>query len=117
MKFTVSLKKNHVFRRLYAKGKHQATPHLALYAKPNGGKTSRLGVTVGTKLGKAVVRNKVRRRLKEIYRIHENRFRPGFDLVVVARMRAVYSRYDELERSFLKAAKALNLLREEETGP
>ena len=116
MKFTVSLKQNHVFRRLYAKGKHQAAPHLALYARPNGGKTSRLGITVGTKLGKAVVRNRVRRRLREIYRTNEFRFRAGFDLVVVARVRAVYSRYDELERSFLKAAKALNLLRDEGDG-
>ena len=117
MNFTVSLKKNHVFRRLYAKGKHQATPHLVLYARPNGGDANRLGITVGTKLGKAVVRNKVRRRLKEIYRTNELRFRPGLDLVVVARVRAVYSRYDELERSFLKAARALKLLREERNSP
>ena len=113
MKFTASLKKNHVFRRLYAKGKHQATPHLALYAKPNGGTANRLGITVGIKLGKAVVRNRVRRRLREIYRTNEHRFRPGYDLVVVARVRAVYSRYGELEYSFLKAAKALKLLRDE----
>lgn len=113
MKFTVSLKQNHVFRRLYAKGKNQVTPHLALYARSNGTKGSRLGITAGTKLGNAVTRNRVRRRLREIYRTNEFRLRPGYDLVVVARVRAVYARYDELERSFLKAAKALGLLREE----
>ena len=111
MKFTVSLKLNHVFRRLYAKGKNQVTPHLALYARKNGGKTSRLGITVSTKLGHAVVRNRVRRRLREIYRIHEDRFLPGYDLVVVARVRSVYAKYSELEKSFLKAAHALELLR------
>ncbi len=115
MKFTVSLKYNHVFRRLYAKGKNQVTPHLALYARKNGGKVSRLGITAGTKLGHAVVRNRVRRRLREIYRIHENQFLPGYDIVAVARVRAVYARFDELERSFLKAAGNLGLLcREEE---
>ncbi len=114
MKFTVSLKHNHVFRRLYAKGKNQVTPHLALYARKNGGTTSRLGITVSTKLGHAVVRNRVRRRLREIYRIHENLFLPGYDLVVVARVRSVYAKFGELERSFLKAARNLELLRAEE---
>lgn len=113
MKFTVSLKQNHVFRRLYAKGKNQVTPHLALYARKNGGKSNRLGITVGTKLGHAVVRNRVRRRLREIYRIHEDAFVPGYDIVVVARVRAVHSRFDDLERSFLKAARNLELLRQE----
>ena len=114
MKFTVSLKLNHVFRRLYAKGKSQVTPHLALYARRNGGTGNRLGITVSTKLGHAVVRNRVRRRIREIYRIHEDLFLPGYDIVAVARVRAVYARFDELERSFLKAAKGLNLLRSEE---
>lgn len=116
MKFTVSLKQNHVFRRLYTRGKNQVTPHLALYAKKNQGEISRLGITASTKLGHAVVRNRVRRRLREIYRIHEAEFLPGYDIVVVARMRAVYARFDELERSFLKAARGLNVLRREEEG-
>lgn len=114
MKFTVSLKQNHVFRRLYAKGKNQVTPYLALYARKNGGEVSRLGITASTKLGHAVVRNRVRRRFREIYRIHEHEFLPGYDIVAVARMRAVYARFSDLERSFLKAARGLELLRGEE---
>lgn len=113
MKFTVSLKQNHVFRRLYAKGKNQVTPHLALYVRKNGRPVNRFGITVSTKLGHAVVRNRVRRRLREIYRIHEGLFLPGYDIVVVARVRAVYARFDELERSFLKAARGLGLLSRE----
>lgn len=113
MKFTISLKQNHVFRRLYTKGRNQVTPHLALYARKNGGTVSRLGITASTKLGHAVVRNRVRRRLREIYRIHENQFLPGYDIVVVARVRAVYARFDEIERSFLKAARAIGLLDQE----
>ena len=114
MNFTVSLKQNHVFRRLYAKGKSQVTPYLALYARKNGCSFNRLGITVSTKLGHAVVRNRVRRRLREIYRIHESLFLPGYDIVVVARVRAVYARFDELEHYFLKAACGLNILRREE---
>lgn len=117
MKYTVSLKQNHIFSRLYAKGKSQVTPHLALYTRKNGSQHSRLGITVSTKLGHAVTRNRVRRRLREIYRLHEEQLLPGYDVVIVARVRAVYSKYSELERSFLKAAKALGLLRKEAKGP
>ena len=82
MKFTVSLKENRVFRRLYAKGKSAVAPTMVLYCRRNGRRESRLGLTTGTKLGHAVVRNKVRRRLREIYRLHEDRFAPGYDIVV-----------------------------------
>lgn len=111
MKYTVSLKENRVFRRLYAKGRSQATPALALYCKKNGRETSRFGITAGTKLGHAVVRNKVRRRLREIYRLNEDKLLPGYDIVVVARVRAVHTRYADLEKQFLRLAKKLQLLR------
>ena len=107
MKFTVSLKENRVFRRLYAKGKSAVAPTMVLYCRRNGRRESRLGLTTGTKLGHAVVRNKVRRRLREIYRLHEDRFAPGYDIVVVARVRAVHSSYAVLERDFLRLAKKL----------
>ena len=109
MKYTVSLKENRVFRRLYAKGKSAVGPAMVLYCRKNGGKENRLGFTVGTKLGCAVVRNRVRRRLREIYRLNEEKRRPGYDIVVVARVRAVHSRYDQLERQFLSLADKLGL--------
>ncbi len=117
MKFTVSLKQNHIFSRLYAKGKRHVTPPLVLYARKNGTRGNRLGLTVGTKLGNAVTRNRVRRRLREIYRLHEEQLRSGYDLVVVARVRAVYAKHGELERAFLTAAGALGLLRKEDGKP
>ena len=114
MKFTVFLKENRVFRRLYAKGKSAVAPTMVLYCRRNGRRQSRLGLTTGTKLGHAVVRNKVRRRLREIYRLHEDQFAPGYDIVVVARVRAVHSSYAVLERDFLRLAKKLQLLPSQE---
>ena len=114
MEHTVSLKQNHVFRRLYSKGKSAVNPCLALYYRKNNSPRSRLGITVGVKVGKAVVRNRTRRRIREAYRIHEDRFLPGYDLVVVARVRAGHSRYREVERSLLSLADKLGLLRKEE---
>ena len=110
MKHTVSLKENRVFRRLYAKGKSAVAPTMVLYCRRNGRTESRLGLTTGTKLGHAVVRNRVRRRLREIYRLHEDELLPGYDIVVVARVRAVHSRYADLERDFLRLAKKLQLI-------
>ena len=110
MKFTVSLKENRVFRRLYAKGKSAVAPTMVLYCRRNGRRESRLGLTTGTKLGHAVVRNKVRRRLREIYRLHERQIARGYDLVVVSRVRARTADYHQLEAAFLSACAQLGLL-------
>ena len=113
MEHTVSLKLNHVFRRLYGRGKSAVNPCLALYCRKNNLGYTRLGITVGVKLGKAVVRNRTRRRIREAYRLHEDRFLPGYDLVVVARVKAGHSHYREIERSLLSLAGKLGLLRKE----
>ena len=107
---TVPLKENHLFRRAYNRGKTAADSRLALYVRRNGRKTSRLGLTVSTKLGCAVVRNRVRRRLREIYRLNEGSLSAGFDVVVVARTRVIYGRFAELERSFCQLMKKLGLI-------
>ena len=114
MRFSQPLKQNHLFRRLYQKGRTGANRYVALYCRSNGSTGNRVGITVGAKLGKAVQRNRVRRRLREIYRTNEDRFLPGYDIVVVARSRAVYAPYGELRRAYLGLASAMGLLREEE---
>jgi ribonuclease P protein component len=113
MKVRGTLKKNSDFRRLYAKGKSAVTPYLVLYTRPNRLGENRVGYTVSAKLGHAVVRNRVRRRLREIYRLNSPSLRPGFDLVIVARGRAVTASYRQLESAFLSACGKLGLLREE----
>ena len=113
MKYTVSLKENHLFRRAYNRGKSAVDSRLALYVRRNGRKTNRLGLTVSTKVGCAVVRNRIRRRLREIYRLHEDGITPGMDVVVVARTRAASSNYRQLEKSFLKLADRLCLLKKD----
>ena len=115
MKKTVSLKENHLFRRAYNRGRTAADNRLALYIRGNGQRGNRLGLTVSTKLGHAVVRNRVRRRLREIYRLNEDKLTTGADVVVVARVRAASSGYHQLEQSFLRLAGKLDLLKKEGT--
>ena len=101
MKRTMTVKENYEFRRIYAKGRSGVSPYLVVYVRPNRRWHNRLGVTVSTKLGHAVVRNRVRRRLREIFRLNQKALAQGYDFILVARTRAVGAEYRELERAFL----------------
>ena len=100
MKFSTSLKFNHIFQRLY-RSRGAADGLLVLYARRNRTAQNRVGVTVGKKLGHAVVRNRVRRRLREVYRLNEAKFAPGWDIVVVARSRCIKADFQKLTQAYL----------------
>lgn len=112
MKTTVSIKKNRDFRFLYRRGKSSVSPLLAVYARRNKYAHNRIGITVSTKVGKAVVRNRVRRRIREAYRINEECFGSGFDLVIVARVRAAEASFHDIEKSLRKLLSGLGVSRE-----
>ena len=116
MKFSSSLKLNHIFRRLYSTS-GQANSYLVLYARKNRTGTNRVGITVSKKLGHAVVRNRVRRRLREVYRLHESRFQPGWDIVVVARSRCIGASFQDLVSSYLTLASKAGILRPDDNQP
>lgn len=109
MKFSSSLKLNHIFRRLYGTN-GQANSYLVLYARRNRSQYNRVGVTVGKKLGGAVVRNRVRRRLREVYRLNEAVFAPGWDIVVVARSRCIKADFSKLTQAYLSLAEKAGIL-------
>ena len=101
MEFTSTIKQNYEFRRLYSKGKSCANAYLVVYCRKNRAGRSRIGYTVSNKVGHAVVRNRIRRRLREIYRLHE---------------RACTADYHQLEAAFLSACAQLGLLTEGDDG-
>jgi len=109
MKFSSSLKLNHIFQRLYHT-RGVADGYLVLYARKNRTRQNRVGLTVSKKLGKAHIRNRVRRRLREVYRLHETQFQPGWDIVVVARSKAVDAEFSQLTKSYLSLAKKAGIL-------
>ena len=112
MKFSSALKLNHIFRRLYSTSGH-ANAFLVLYARKNHTPYNRVGITVSKKLGVAVIRNRVRRRLREVYRLNEERFQPGWDIVVVARTRAVNAPFAQLTKAYLSLAEKAGILKED----
>ncbi len=109
MKFSSSLKLNHIFRRLYATHGH-ANSCIVLYARRNRLGVNRVGITTGKKLGNAVVRNRARRRLREVYRLHETQFSRGWDIVVVARHACLEADFRELCSGYLALAAKAGLL-------
>ena len=111
MKFSSALKLNHIFRRLYATQGY-ANAMLVLYARPNRLGQNRVGITTGKKLGHAVVRNRARRRLREVYRLNEHRFKPGYDIVVVARNRCISADFGKLTAAYLSLAEKAGILQD-----
>lgn len=105
-----SIKENAVFRRLYYRGASASNRYLAVYCLPNRLQTRRLGLTVSAKLGHAVVRNRTRRRLREIYRALEPEVKSGFDLVIVARSAAVDAEFAALSRALRTLLSRVDLL-------
>lgn len=112
MKYSCALKLNHIFRRLYHSSSVGCS-HLVLYARPNHTSGNRVGITVSKKLGHAVVRNRVRRRLREVYRLNEEKFQPGWDIVVVARSRCVGADFGSLTKAYLALAAKAGILKED----
>ena len=112
MKYSTSLKLNHIFRRLYHTSGF-ADGLLVLYARKNRTAENRVGITVSKKLGHAVVRNRVRRRFRELYRLHKCDMLPGYDIIMVARFFAAGIASAGLEKQYLRWFSQLGLLRED----
>ena len=109
MKFSSALKLNHIFQRLYRTNGF-ASGYFILYARKNREGINRLGITVSKKLGKAHIRNRARRRLREVYRLQEQRLTPGWDIVLVARSKGVEAPFQKLTESFLSLAAKAGIL-------
>ena len=115
MKRSVTIKENYEFRRLYAKGASVVLPSMVVYCRKNGRARNRLGVTVSTKLGHAVVRNRARRRLRELFRLSQDQMVQGWDVRLVARGRTARCPHSVLQRDYDRALAQLGLVREDKT--
>ena len=102
MKFSDSLKNNIDFQNVYRHGRSAADRQLVIYVMENNTSGNIIGISVSKKVGNSVVRHHFCRLIREIYRLHENIFNSGLDIVVVARKSAADASYSDLERSFLK---------------
>ena len=101
MKYSESLKKNRDFQNVYKKGKSYANRYLVMYVLKNETDRNRLGISVSKKVGNSVIRHHVTRLIRESYRLHEDMFNSGLDIVVIARSTAKDISYREVESALL----------------
>ena len=91
------VKKRKDFTKVYRQGKSLSAANVVVCWRKTKCDCYRVGFTVSKKVGNAVIRNKVRRRLKEIVRLHPERFFNGIDYIIVARSAAAFCDYRELD--------------------
>ena len=115
MRAAVTLKENYEFRRLYQKGASAVSPVMVLYCRKNRLGHNRLGLVSSTKLGHAVVRNRARRRLRELFRLSQDHMVQGWDVLLVARGRTARCPHSVLQRDYDRALAQLGLVREDKT--
>ena len=101
MKFSESLKKNIDFQNVYRNGKSYANRFLVVYILENHTEKNRLGISVSKKVGNSVIRHHLTRLIRESYRLHEDMFDSGLDIVVIARSTAREVGYHEIESAIL----------------
>ena len=96
-----SLKKNQDFQQVYRNGKSFANKYLVMYVLANQLSKNRIGISVSKKVGNSVIRHRITRLIRESYRLHEDMFNSGLDIVVIARASARYVGYREIESALL----------------
>ena len=110
MKKTKSIKLNKDFKRLYYRGKSVVKSNVVVYVLKNRANSNRLGITCGKSIGKAVRRNRVKRLMKEGYRLLEDRLLSGFDIVLVARTRSVNCKQKHILKDLESAFDSLGIM-------
>ena len=101
MKFSESLKKNRDFQNVYSKGRSYANRMLVMYVLNNHTENNRLGISVSKKVGNSVIRHRITRLIRESYRLQEDMFNSGLDIVVIARATARNADYHQIESALM----------------
>jgi ribonuclease P protein component len=111
MKRQYRLRRNSDFQRVRRLGKFHASPLMVLAFLQNELDHSRFGFVVSKRLGKAVRRNKIKRRMREATRLRLSKIKPGFDLIFIARKPVVKGCYAEIEHTLEYLLRKANLFR------
>ena len=104
------IKKNDEFRAVYKNGKSYANRYLVMYVKDNDRESNRIGISVSKKVGNSVVRHRITRIMREIYRLNDDKLIKGKDIVVIARVNSKDTPYRDMESSYLHLCKIHNIL-------
>ena len=107
------LKKRYQFNYVYKNGTHFSSSALVLYVTSSRTKDIKVGFAVTKKIGKAVVRNAVRRRLREIVQKHLPKLKQNYNIILVAKDNVSVFSFEELEKQFFNLITKAELLKDE----
>lgn len=110
-KNTTGIRKDYEFRKVYKYGKSFANRYMVVYIMPNRTKDTRIGISVSKKVGNAVTRNRIRRMIKESYRLNiDSDIKKGYDVVFISRVAAKDADYKTIEKSIYGVVKKAGVL-------
>jgi len=112
LKLSESMKKNANFKSVYKSGKSLANTYLIMYVMGNHTERNKLGVSVSKKVGNSVIRHRITRLIRESYRLNEEMFNSGLDIVVIARAGAKGRNYLEINSALLHLSRMHKILKE-----
>ena len=101
MQFSESLKKNRDFQKVYRLGKSYANKYLVMYILENHTERNRIGISVSKKVGNSVIRHHLTRLIRESYRLQEDMFHSGWDIVIIARASAKEVGFHQIESALM----------------
>lgn len=113
MSETVTLKKNYEFARVFKKGSFYVGRYITVYILPNKLSSNRIGISVSKKAGKAVIRNRKKRLVRESYRYYQDFILNGYDIVIAARADETVPSYGAILKEFKYLLKRLQIFDQE----
>lgn len=114
MKYSESLKKNSDFQQVYRRGTSYANRYLVMYRLKNQLGRNRIGISVSKKVGNSVVRHHLTRLIRESYRLNEEKFCCGYDIVVVVRVNGKEQGFHSMESALLHLVRLHKIMKSEE---
>lgn len=111
LKSSKSMKSNTDFKNVYQNGKSYANMYLIMYVLKNETNENKIGISVSKKVGNSVVRHRITRLIRESYRLSENMFNSGLDIVVIARVGARGKNFDEINSALMHMSRMHKILK------
>lgn len=111
-----TIKENRDFRFAYKRGKKIVTPYIVMHYYKNRTDTTKIGITVSTAIGKAHVRNRVKRLVREAYRMYSESVLNGYNIVWVSRSKTAFSSFEDVRKSVYSCLLESGLLKDAKKG-